>query len=70
MLGKRESSVLPYFTDFLKFLTPNPVVVVNWGPVYPVHLPTSYIQNIWEIFLVVATGKSCWHPVLRGQEFG
>ena len=56
MLGRRESSVL-YFIYFLKFLTPNPVVVVNWVLVWPLHLPTSYTQNIWGHFWLLQLGS-------------
>lgn len=70
MLGKRESSVSSVFYLLSKIPNTQPSGCCQLGVSLP--RPSAHLLHPehLEIFLVVATGKSCWHPVLRGQEFG
>lgn len=70
MLGKRESSVSSVFYLLSKIPNTQPSGCCQLGPSLP--SPSAHLLHPEHLgtFLVVATGKSCWHPVLRGHEFG
>ena len=71
MLGRTESSVCSVFYLFSEIPNAQSSGCCQLGAnLPPPSAPHLLHPGHLEAFLVVATGKSCWHPVFRGQECG